>query len=112
MRQAGILAAAGLYALDHNIDRLAIDHQHAKELAQALSELPGIKINPAYVETNIVVFDIAQTRYSPDQAAERLKKEGVLVVPFGKTLLRAVTHLDITAKDIDRAVRVFQRIFR
>lgn len=111
MRQAGILAAAGLYALDHNIDRLAEDHIHAKTLAAALSKLPGILINAEKVETNIVIFDIDKTRYSPDQAVDALKKEGVLVVVFGKTLLRAVTHLGVNAKDIDRAVRIFQRIF-
>jgi threonine aldolase len=111
MRQAGILAAAGLYALDHHIDRLAEDHANAKKLAGTLAELPGIGINPAHVETNIVIFDISKTRFSPPQAVEALKKEGVLVVPFGKTLLRAVTHLDVPVKDIEQAVSVFKKIF-
>jgi threonine aldolase len=111
MRQAGILAAAGLYALEHNIKRLAEDHAHAKKLAGALADLPGVAINPDLVETNIVIFDISKTRYSPPQAVEALKKKGVLVVPFGKTLLRAVTHLDISAKDIDKAIEGFRMIF-
>jgi threonine aldolase len=112
MRQAGILAAAGLYALEHNIERLAEDHAHAKNLATALAGLPGISINPDHVETNIVIFDIAKTRHSPERAVEALKKEGVLVVPFGKTLLRAVTHLDVSAKDIEKAIGVFRAIFK
>jgi threonine aldolase len=112
MRQAGILAAAGLYALEHNIKRLAEDHAHAKKLATALADLPGISLNPDHVETNIVIFDIAETRHSPELAVEALKKEGVLVVPFGKTLLRAVTHLDVSAKDIEKAIGVFRKIFK
>jgi len=111
MRQAGILAAAGLYALKHNIKRLAEDHGHAKKLATVLADLPGIAINPDHVETNIVIFDISKTRYSPAQAVEALKKEGVLVVPFGKTLLRAVTHLDVSAKGIKKAIEVFRKVF-
>ena len=112
MRQAGILAAAGLYALEHNIKRLADDHAHAQKLATALAGLPGISIDPDHVETNIVIFDIAKTRFSPAQAVEALKKEGVLVVPFGKTLLRAVTHLDVGAKDVEKAITAFRKVFR
>jgi len=111
MRQAGILAAAGIYAMDHNVKRLAEDHANAKKLATALAELPGVSINPDHVETNIVIFDISRSRYSPPQAVEALKKKGVLVVPFGKTLLRAVTHLDVSAKDIAKSIEVFRKIF-
>jgi threonine aldolase len=112
MRQAGILAAAGLYALDHHIERLAEDHANAKKLATAIADLPGISINPDHVESNIVIFDISKTRFSPSEAVEALKKEGVLVVPFGKTLLRAVTHLDVTTKEIEKALTMFQKIFK
>jgi len=112
MRQAGILAAAGLYAMKHNINRLSEDHAHAKKLATALADLPGISLDPDRVETNIVIFDISKTRRSPPQAVEALKKEGVLVVPFGKTLLRAVTHLDISAKAIEKAIAAFRKVFR
>jgi threonine aldolase len=112
MRQAGILAAAGLYAMEHNIKRLTEDHAHAKKLAKALADLPGISIDPDHVQTNIVIFDISKTRYSPPQAVEALKKEDVLVVPFGKTLLRAVTHLDISSKDIEKAIAAFHKVFR
>ena len=111
MRQAGILAAAGLYALEHHIERLGEDHANAKLLAKALSDINEISIDPDYVETNIVIFDIAETGRTPEEAVELLKKEGVLVVPFGKTLLRAVTHLDIGPKDIERAVMILRKVF-
>jgi threonine aldolase len=112
MRQAGIIAAAGIYALEHNISRLTEDHENAKRLANALAEIQGIAIHPDQVETNIVIFDIAKTRYTTQQAVEALKKEGVLVVSFGKTLLRAVTHLDVSAKDIEIAIGVFRKVFK
>jgi len=112
MRQAGILAAAGIYALQHNIRRLAEDHAHAKRLALALADLPGIRIDPVRVETNIVIFDISQSPYTTASAAAALRQEGLLIVPFGKTLLRAVTHLDINRRDVDRAIKIFQKVFR
>lgn len=111
MRQAGILAAAGIYALKHNVQRLAEDHDHARMLAAALADLKGIQINPEHVETNIVIFDISKTQFTPEQAAEALRHEGILLVPFGKTLLRAVTHLDVSRKDIEQAVRVLRKVF-
>ena len=82
MRQAGILAAAGLYGLKHNIKRLAEDHAHAKKLAMALADLPSISLHPNHVETNIVIFDIAKTRYTPERAVEALKKKRRLGRPF------------------------------
>jgi threonine aldolase len=108
MRQAGILAAAGLYALDHNVERLATDHVHARRLAEGLADLPGVEIDPARVETNIVIFGV------PDAfgLCGALYDEGVQVAPFGPQLLRAVTHLDVDAADIDRALTVFGRLLR
>ena len=111
MRQAGILAAGGLYALENNITRLAEDHQNAKTLGRALSGLPGISLQPETVETNIVIFDIRKTKFTPEQAVEALKKEGLLVVPFGKTLLRAVSHLDVNGKDIEKGILAFKKVF-
>ena len=111
MRQAGILAAAGIYALRHHIARLAEDHANAGRLANALAEMKGIEIQPEQVETNIVIFDIAKTRHTVQEAVEVLKQDGVLVVPFGKTLLRAVTHLDIGRADVDQAIKIFKKVF-
>ena len=110
MRQAGIIAAAGLYALEHNTARLAEDHANAKRLAAALAEMKRIAIQPDQVETNIVIFDIAKSRYTPLQAVEALKQHGLLVVSFGKNLLRAVTHLDVNRAQIDQAIRIFNKV--
>ena len=111
MRQAGILAAAGLYALDHNIARLAEDHAHAKRLATMLAGLPGVRINPEHVETNIVVFDISETRRTADEVLALLKAEGLLLVPFSPTTLRAVTHLDVLSEQIDQACAILKKVF-
>lgn len=110
MRQAGILAAAGLFALKHNIERLAEDHLHAKRLAGALAELPGVRINPEHVETNIVVFDISETRRTADEILMVLKAEGLLLVPFSQTTLRAVTHLDVSSDQIDQACAILKKV--
>jgi len=111
MRQAGILAAAGLYALDHNIARLIRDHVHAKRLAATLAGLPGLRINPEHVETNIVVFDISETRRTAEDLLAMLKTEGLLLVPFSPTTLRAVTHLDVSSGQIDQACAILKKVF-
>src|SRR5205809_5026184 len=111
MRQAGILAAAGLYALEHNVARLAEDHAHAKRVAEGLAGLPGGRINPAHVDTNIVVFDISETRRTADEVLTLLKAEGLLLVPFSPTTLRAVTHLDISRDQIAQACAILKKVF-
>ena len=108
MRQAGIIAAAGVYALEHHVARLDEDHAHAKMLAQALAELPKVRLNPADVETNIVIFDVGAAGSPAEQIGEQLEKAGVRVSVMGRTKLRAVTHLDVTRQDIQRAIDVFQ----
>jgi threonine aldolase len=110
MRQAGIIAAAGVYALEHHVARLAEDHEHARMLAQGLAELPGVRLNPADVETNIVIFDVGATGRPAEVIGERLEKAGVRVSIVGRTKLRAVTHLDVSRQDVERAVDVFRRV--
>jgi len=105
MRQAGIVAAAGVFALRHNIDRLAEDHERARRLARGLAELRGVALNPDRVETNIVVFDVSGTGLSGDAFASRtLSSHGVRFSVLGPTTVRAVTHLDIPSDGIDRAL--------
>ncbi|MEW6376911.1 MAG: low-specificity L-threonine aldolase [Thermodesulfobacteriota bacterium] len=111
MRQAGIIAAAGIYALDHHIKRLKEDHQNAKRLTLGLKELKGVAINPEDVETNIVIFDVAQTGITASQVAEAMRREGVLIHAFGKTQIRLVTHLDVSSEDIDTALKAFKKVF-
>src|SRR5262249_18847081 len=110
MRQAGILAAAGIYALEHNICRLKDDHDNAKRLARKLQQIPSVSINLQHVDTNIVIFDVINHRLSPAALVATLKQEGVLINAIGGSSFRAVTHLDVSAKQIDEAAEVFARI--
>jgi len=105
MRQSGIVAAAGLYALDHHVERLADDHARAKRLAEGLASLPGVRLDPAKVETNIVIFEV------PDAATfgAALADDGVAMSVFGATRMRAVTHLDVDDDGIERALAVAAR---
>lgn len=107
MRQAGILAAAGIYALDRHVARLKTDHDHAKKLARLLQQIPAIQIAPQYVETNIVMFDILDEQRSPTELVAALKEQGVLINAIGGQSYRAVTHLHITDKQIDEAGAAF-----
>jgi threonine aldolase len=111
MRQVGILAAAALYALENNVSKLAQDHENAKLLANELAKLKGFQIDPEQVETNIVVFDISKAGYSGAQVVEKLKQRGVLMIPFGATLVRAVTHLDVSNEDMKRAIQIIHGLF-
>jgi threonine aldolase len=96
MRQAGFLAAACLYALDHNIDRLVEDHANARLLADAVRDVPGLELVPSEVETNLVWFETSSSLGTAKAVAERLKASGVLVAALGKNVIRAVTHLDVS----------------
>jgi threonine aldolase len=100
MRQSGIIAAGGLYALDHHVDRLADDHARARRLAEGLAELPGVEIDPATVETNILVFAVPD---APSFCAS-LDGDGVKMIPLDARRVRAVTHLDVDDAGIDRAL--------
>ena len=106
MRQAGYLAAAGLYALENNIDRLETDHTHAKMIAEALlkKEFVG-KMMP--VETNIIIFEVLDS-YTPKSLAEELKKSNILVMPISPTQVRMVFHLDITEAMIAETLEVIE----
>jgi threonine aldolase len=110
MRQAGIVAAAGIYALDYHVERLEEDHRNAKRLAMGLSEMKGVSINPEQVETNIVIFDCSRTGMTASQMVESMKKEKILILSVGKTLVRLLTHLDVTAEDIETALKAFKKV--
>jgi len=112
MRQVGIVASAGIYALDHHMERLKEDHANAKRLALGLSELKGVSMNPEHVETNIVIFDVARTGTTARQITEKMKGERVLIHPFGMTEIRMVTHLDVNQEDVDKALKAFQKVLK
>jgi threonine aldolase len=109
MRQAGIVAAAGVYALEHNVERLADDHARARRLAEGLHEA-GVPIDLEQVETNFVQVDVAPLGLGTDEALERLMQQGVgLSMTMHPTRLRAVTHLDIDDEDIEQAIELIPR---
>lgn len=109
MRQAGIIAAAGLFALENHRDRLKEDHQHAILLAEALKSSPWFDVDPGDIETNIVFFNVKNN--AAKQAAERLKQSGILVSATGPATIRAVTHLDISKADIQTLKNVLTKQF-
>jgi threonine aldolase len=112
MRQAGILAAAGSYALAHHVERLAEDHANARILADELLRGDDVELDPATVRTNIVVFGLVERKGVPDAAAfvERCRERGVLLNAFGPRTVRAVTHLDVTADDCRSAAKVMRAV--
>jgi threonine aldolase len=106
MRQAGIVAAAGVYALDHHVDRLADDHARARRLAEGLREA-GIPVDVEQVETNFVQIDVARLELDRADALARLRDAGVgLSATIHPTVVRAVTHLGITEEDVERAIEL------
>lgn len=107
MRQAGYLAAACLYAIENNVERLAIDHQHAKQIAAVLENLSWIKeVLPC--ETNILIFTIDETKTSVEAVLNYLKENGILAVQFGKHQIRLVLHLDISQEMVEEVERIFR----
>ncbi len=109
MRQTGIIAAAGLYALEYERPRLADDHVKARRLAEGIAELSVFRVNLDRVQTNIVIFDVVEGDASGVLA--QLKDEGVLMVPFGPTTIRATTHRDVDAKQIEKALSAMHRLY-
>lgn len=103
MRQVGVLAAAGLIALEESPKRLHEDHANARRLAEGLEAIDGISIDPEKVVTNIVIFDVAATGRTPDEICEALRDHGILAFGWG-SVIRMVTHIGITADDIDAAI--------
>ncbi len=110
MRQAGVVAAAGLYALDHNVERLGEDHENARLLAEGIRDIPWISLDLDEVETNMVFFDVDVAARPMGEFIEELQQAGVLMRPTAPRRVRAVTHLDVSRQDIERAVKVFHQL--
>jgi threonine aldolase len=102
MRQVGVIAAAGIVALETMVERLAQDHQNARLLAEGLAALPGIRLDPASVQTNIVAFELEG--WEPPNFLAALRQAGVLAVPFGPRRIRMVTHNDVSRQDVEMAL--------
>jgi threonine aldolase len=110
MRQAGVLAAAGLVALDRTPPRLCDDHANARYLAEGLARIPGIPVDPAAVATNIVVFDVSATGVAGAEISARLKDQGVRINAINPLKMRAVTHYDVTREECAEALETLRRI--
>jgi threonine aldolase len=106
MRQAGILAAAGLYALEHNRDRLAEDHENARALAVKLASSRCVEVALETVQTNILVFRLTPASADVQHVVTEAHERGVLVLPFGPRTIRAVTHLDVSRKECEQAADI------
>ncbi|HOA72182.1 MAG TPA: low-specificity L-threonine aldolase [Phycisphaerae bacterium] len=110
MRQAGIIAAGALYALEHHRERLRTDHENARWFAEQIAGIPGIQLDPTTVQTNIIVFDV--TSMPAEAFGRALQEAGVLVLARGASEVRAVTHLDVTRKQIEQAVEIIRKILQ
>ena len=108
MRQAGIVAAAGLYALDHNVERLADDHSRARRLAEGWAEA-GLPVDLELVQTNFVQLDVAALDLTEQEALDRVRDEGVLLSPTRPGILRAVTSLELGDEDVEHALAAVPR---
>lgn len=112
MRQAGVIAAAGIVALETMVDRLVDDHANARRLADGLAGLPGLVVDPERVATNIVIFELRPGAGSPDGLVAAVAERGVRVLAIGGRRLRAVTHYEVSADDVERAIAVFEAVLR
>jgi len=112
MRQAGVLAAAALYALDHHVERLVEDHSNAQVIARAIADTPGLRLDPPEVETNLVWFHVDPDLGTARALAAALKARGVLVYAAGPQTMRACTHLDVSAEQAARVADVIRQVAR
>jgi threonine aldolase len=108
MRQAGVIAAGALYAVENNVERLAEDHRRARRLAEAVAQIPGMRVGPP--DTNIVMVDLEESTADGDAWEKTLAEEGVGVHALGPRRIRAVANLDVDDAGIDRAIDVWARV--
>ena len=109
MRQVGILAAAGLIALEESPKRLHVDHENARKLAAGVADLAGVSIDAERVQTNIVIFDVSQTGKTSAEIVAALKAREIYAIPFGKAI-RMVTHCDVSREDIEKTISSLAKI--
>ena len=106
MRQSGVIAAAALYSLEHNWDRLAEDHDNARHLSEGIANIKGLKIDVSRMETNLVFFEITKPGWTTAKLVEACKERGVGMGAAAGNRIRAVTHLDVNRAEIDTALKV------
>lgn len=112
MRQSGVTAAAALYALEHHVQRLALDHECARRLARGIAEIDELQLTPEQIDTNMLFFRVDPCLGTAAEFCDRLRERGVLMLPIAPQTIRAVTHLDVTPDDADRAIEVIKGLCR
>lgn len=112
MRQAGVLAAAGIVSLNEMVERLAEDHANAKQLAVGLAQIPGLIVDPDQIHTNIIYFEVKREDMTRQDFVQRIDSAGVRMLPLGPQRIRAVTHYHITSEDIDQALGVISKVMK
>jgi len=110
MRQAGVIAAGALYALDHHLARLADDHANARRLAEALDSIPRVELKGSLPDTNLVFFNVDPTWGTAADFSEKIAKQGLLMLPTAPQTIRAVTHLDVDGEDVERALEIMRGV--
>ncbi|MGY8960010.1 MAG: threonine aldolase family protein, partial [Alphaproteobacteria bacterium] len=110
MRQSGVIAAAGVYALDHNVDRLADDHANAKLFAEGVANLPGISVDMGSVQTNMVFFDVSGTGMTAAELHQKLLSHGIRIGENDRYRMRVVTHLDVTRDQVANAAEIVRKV--
>jgi len=110
MRQVGVLAAAAIYAIEHNIERLSEDHANARYLAEGLARIGGISVDLKSVHTNIIIFDVGRTGITAPEIANKWKEKGVLCLPISDKRIRIVTHLDVSSDECEKALPLFKEV--
>jgi len=108
MRQAGIIAAGALYGLQNHIKRLAVDHRHAEALAAGIADIPGLTLQPAKIDTNIVFFQVDEQLGTARSFVDRLAQHNVFMLALGPQSVRAVTHLNVPIDNVGRAIQAIQ----
>ena len=112
MRQAGVIAAGALYALEHQVERLAEDHVKARRLGELIAANDGLILSPAQIDTNIIYFEVAPLHGSAGEFAKKLAKHGLLMLPLSRSHVRAVTHLDVSNEDVGQAGEIIRQVCR
>ena len=110
MRQAGVIAAAGIVALETMVDRLGEDHENARLLAEGLAQIEGIEIDLKRVQTNIVIFAVRRHTITASMLTQRLREKGILVHQISVDAIRCLTHKDVSREDVSKALEAIQKI--
>ncbi len=112
MRQVGVIAAAAIYALDHNVERMADDHRNAQRFAELVKRLAGCELRPAKIDSNIVIFRVDPSLGTAASIVEACNQRGLLMYAIGPQMIRIVTHLDVSAAAVEQAGEILKEVWK